>query len=103
MIRSRNTEETNLDKNKKQVVDGIFIEDTSGIKHPEFRTYQEEAAYIIKLLKAQGTDIYDSNRYGGMYLKQKSKESVPDIFKNEETINNVEESIDLDFESFFSK
>lgn len=51
----------------------------------EFRTFTEEAIYVINLLKQNGVDIYDSNRYGGMYLNtQKNKnQSIKGLFSDE--------------------
>lgn len=87
-------------------VDGILIEDVEGIIHPEFKTYQEESAYIVKLLKAQGTDIYDENRSGGMYLKSHSSDkqlskifnSTPKVDKKDnQNINNNEDTAFAEF------
>lgn len=86
--------ESNENQHKKihgKYVDGILIEDVEGIIHPEFKTYQEESAYVVKLLKAQGTDIYEENRSGGMYLKSHSSDrNISKFFSSPSKIDNKE-------------
>lgn len=92
--KSNSTNESNENQHKKihgKYVDGILIEDVEGIIHPEFKTYQEESAYVVKLLKAQGTDIYEENRSGGMYLKSHSSDrTISKIFSSPSKIDNKE-------------
>lgn len=73
----------------------------------EFKTWEEEAKYVIGLLKEQGIDIYDKNRYGGMYLNSK-KNNLNHIFgekknkKPEDTkeVNNIDNQ---SLSNFFKK
>lgn len=78
-------------------------------KYKEFKTYREEAIYVLNLLESQGIDIYDESRYGGMYLNQHSSSAkAKHIFTNnknnknnkpEQDINNTES--DIDFSKLF--
>jgi hypothetical protein len=103
MIRKReNSNNNDLEEKDSKKTQVIEIED-SNIKQPkgirpelrkEFQTYEEEAIYVLDLLKKQGVDIYDPNRTGGMYLKKKSSK-FNSIFKGKnnkesEEINNNE-------------
>lgn len=113
MIRERkqktnSANKSNENQHKKihgKNVDGILIEDVEGIVHPDFKTYQEESAYVVKLLKAQGTDIYDENRFGGMYLKSRNSErqiskffsSSTNIDKETNQNNNNEDAAFAEF------
>ena len=47
-------------------------------------------------MKAQGTDIYDENRFGGMYLRQNKDKGLSNIFKNNKTVNNETSDAALD-------
>ena len=102
MIRERKNKKIINDEPDSRKVRTIEIEDEN-IKQPknidpnlrkEFKSYEEEAIYVVNLLKNQGVDIYDPNRYGGMYLKKKSSK-VKSIFneknnKKSSDINNEE-------------
>ena len=71
--------------------------------HPRFKTYREEAIYVINLLKEQGVDIYAEGRKGGMYLKQNKDSQLSELFRpenNEKETNNEEDS---KLAAFFSK
>lgn len=85
---SINKQHTSTKKENSLIIDGVEIVDVNGIEKPTFNNYEDEAKYVVKLLKAQGTDIYDANRFGGMYLRQNKDKGLSNIFKNNKTINN---------------
>lgn len=79
--------------------------------YKEFKTYREEACYVLDLLEQQGVYIYEEGRYGGMYLNRHSGGRYGHIFtdtKNNkkqiepQEINNNEFS-DNDLSKLFSK
>lgn len=59
-------------------------------KYPEFKTYHEEACYVLDLLEKQGINIYEEGRYGGMYLNNHSSGKVSQIFNS--TTNNKKQN-----------
>lgn len=81
-------QQTSTKKENNLIIDGVEIVDINGIEKPTFNNYEDEAKYVVKLLKAQGTDIYDENRFGGMYLRQNKDKGLSNIFKNNKTVNN---------------
>lgn len=58
-----------------------------------FKTYREEAIYIINLLKSQGIDIYDKNRYGGMYLHGNNSAKISQIFDVKDNVEKKENNL----------
>lgn len=109
MIQKRETK-NNSNNNNKNIESEIIKQpkDIDPSLRKEFKTYKEEAIYVINLLKKQGVDIYDPNRYGGMYLK-KHNSKISNIFNEEKTdsnkeINNKENQFDKnELSKFFSK
>lgn len=83
-----NKQQSSTKKENSLIIDGVEIVDVNGIEKPTFNNYEDEAKYVVKLLKAQGTDIYDENRFGGMYLRQNKDKGLSNIFKNNKIINN---------------
>ncbi len=79
----------------------------------EFKTYHEEACYVLNLLESQGIDIYEEGRFGGMYLNRHSGGKVKHIFENtnmvkskksnqQPIIDNTESTTNnIDFASIF--
>lgn len=111
MIRKRETTNNLNNDNKNQNIESEIIKQPKNIDpslRKEFKSYREEAIYVINLLKSQGVDIYDPNRYGGMYLK-KHNSKIPNIFIKEKTdsnkvINNEENQFDKnELSKFFNK
>ena len=96
MIRKRPT-------NKKTSETIVGNPNDADSNHPRFKTYREEAIYVINLLKEQGVDIYAEGRKGGMYLKQNKDSQLSELFRpenNEKETNNEEDS---KLAAFFSK
>ena len=68
----------------------------------EFKTYREEACYVLDLLEKQGVNIYEEGRYGGMYLNRHSGAKISHIFSetnnkkqnNNQQVNNSDSNID---------
>lgn len=111
MIRKRETTNNNLNNDSKiQNIESEIIKQPKTIDpslRKEFKSYREEAIYVINLLKKQGVDIYDPNRYGGMYLK-KHNSKISNIFNKEKTDSNKEINNENQFDKnelskFFSK
>lgn len=51
-------------------------------KRKIFKSYEEEAIYVLKILKEEhGVDIYEEGRYGGMYLNNR-KSKIKHIFES---------------------
>ena len=88
MIKKRNNINNNDNSEKKSKTFSLLSEDIT--------TYREEAILIINDLKANGINIYDENRKGGMYLRKNNDEknifegNLRDNFisKKSETENN---------------
>jgi len=115
MIQKRvNGKPKRLDVDNNKVVNTQFFgltEDEFKKKHPIFyekiKTFKEEAVEILNLLEKDGTNIYDVDRTGGMYLKKKSKseDMIPNVFiknkiKKSEKISSEGEA-PSDFANFF--
>ncbi len=73
-----------VQKNNSQVREQAQQKETR--KPIEFKTYREEACYVLDLLEKQGVNIYEEGRYGGMYLNRHSGGKFNHIFSN--TKNN---------------
>ncbi len=88
MIKKRNNINNDDNSEKKSKTFSLLSEDIT--------TYREEAILIINDLKANGINIYDENRKGGMYLRKNNDEknifegNLRDNFisKKSETENN---------------
>lgn len=50
----------------------------------EFKTWREEACFVLDLLEKQGINIYEEGRYGGMYLNQNKGEKFKKLFDRED-------------------
>lgn len=103
MIRKRPTTEKTSENSNSTVGISNDITDNS---HPRFKTYREEAIYVINLLKEQGVDIYAEGRKGGMYLKQNKDSQLFELFRPEtNNVNNEKDNNreDAEFAAFFSK
>lgn len=62
----------------------------------DVKTYAEEVIEVLEILEEKGIDLYDPNRYGGMYLKnhKNPNANVAQIFgkrkqKNSSKLNNI--------------
>lgn len=79
--KEKNNTENNIEENFGEVKPPKF----SSI---EIKTFKEQAKEVLNILDSKGIDIYDKNRYGGMYLKNKkniSKNEISNIFKSEDS------------------
>ena len=93
---------------RKRVVkqkDDNKISEESDKKPPKFnnietKTYKDEVIEVLNILESQGIDIYDSENYPGMYLKNNSKvpQKLKTVFTRASSSNeaSVEEKQNLD-------
>lgn len=59
----------------------------------EIKTFRDEVFETLEVLEKQGTNIYDTNRFGGMYLKQKkSDDKLPSSLKSHFAQSTVEDN-----------
>ena len=110
MIRKRQSQQEPIKKEpiQKENIKPQIQEQKS--KYPEFKTYREEACYVLNLLEKQGINIYEEGRYGGMYLNNRSGGKISHIFsdtKNNKKENNSKqvnnEISDNDLATLFAK
>jgi hypothetical protein len=77
------------------------------IKNNEkFQSFHDEAVYVIQLLKKKGDDIYDENRFGGMYLhgNEGFRKQNMKIFKSASLVNKEnDEEQNSTVENIFQK
>ena len=92
MIKKRQPENKNKQTASNQPKKPIGTKQLT--KHPEFKTYREEACYVLNLLEKQGINIYEEGRYGGMYLNNRSGGRISHIFSdtnNSKKENNIQQ------------
>lgn len=80
MIKKRQSKQVETIEQNKKVVQKQKIQNNS--KPLEFKTYREEAIYVLNLLEKQGIDIYEEGRYGGMYLNRHTGGKFNHIFSD---------------------
>ena len=87
------------ERNKKPVEE--TKEKTQDELIQEQLTWRGEACKTLDLLEKQmGVNIYEPNRFGGMYIKQKNGKTLAEekklssIFKNEQQINTENHQYD---------
>lgn len=72
----------------------------------EVKNYREDAIRTIEILEKKGINIYDENRYAGMYLKKEITDfhRLDKIFGTEENKNNPENlsNQNINFDKIFS-
>lgn len=56
--------------------------------HKDFKTYHEEACYVLDLLESKGVNIYEEGRTGGMYLKQRGNAKLGHLFEKNNSDND---------------
>lgn len=72
----------------------------------EVKNYREDAIRTIEILEKKGINIYDKNRYAGMYLKKEITDfhRLDKIFGTEENGGNSENlsNQNINFDKIFS-
>lgn len=58
------------------------------------KTYEEQVVKVLDILEKKGINIYDTNRHGGMYLKNPKKQGeLNKLFQqNKPVINNNDDN-----------
>ena len=93
-----NTQEVNIPIEEKK---GLFSD-------IEIKTFKQESIEVLNLLEKSGVNIYDPNRYGGMYLKRKDKtskipQSLKEKFGNSQKTSKEDNQIPDALKNFFNK
>lgn len=84
----------------------IKNETTKFSNDEEVKNYREDAIRTIEILEKKGINIYDENRYAGMYLKKDITDSnrLDKIFGTEEVGDSSENlsNQNINFDKIFS-
>lgn len=67
----------------------------------EIKTFEEKTIEVLNELEKSGVNIYDENRYGGMYLKRNNSNNIsPHLVEKFKQSNqtNQEKSINTDLD-----
>ena len=81
---------TDLVGNVNQTItDDVSNQSVKFTNNVEIKNYREDAIRTLNILEKKGINIYDTNRFGGMYLKSKENESIKiaKIFEEKDTQN----------------
>lgn len=58
-------------RNNSIVSDSVYTNE-------QIKTFKDEAISVLNILENQGINIYDNNRFGGMYLRQNKDKFIPE-------------------------
>lgn len=67
----RNLNSAGDNRNKSIVSDSVYTNE-------QIKTFKDEAISVLNILENQGINIYDNNRFGGMYLRQNKDKFIPE-------------------------
>lgn len=77
MRRAINKNESNsLGDNRESVVSNAVI--NNPYNNEQIKSFKEQAIKVLNILDSEGINIYDNNRFGGMYLKGNKKKFIPE-------------------------
>lgn len=92
----------NTENNSSNIID----ESTKFSNNEEVKNYRENAIRTIEILENKGINIYDENRYAGMYLKKEITDfnRLDKIFGTEEVGDSSENlsNQNINFDKIFS-
>ena len=92
----------NTENNSSNIID----ESTKFSNNEEVKNYREDAIRTIEILEKKGINIYDENRYAGMYLKKEitNFNRLDKIFGTEEVGDSSENlsNQNINFDKIFS-
>lgn len=96
----------NILNNTENDNSNIIDEFTKFSNNEEVKNYREDAIRTIEILEKKGINIYDENRYAGMYLKKEITDfnRLDKIFGTEEVGDSSENlsNQNINFDKIFS-
>lgn len=96
----------NILNNTENDNENVINETTKFSNDEEVKNYREDAIRTIEILEKKGINIYDENRYAGMYLKKEITDfhRLDKIFGTEENGGSSENlsNQNINFDKIFS-